>query len=49
MNPSSVFNGSPELDYEGWRDVVRLCGQYNPEGIEPNAFTGSMRPVSIFG
>jgi hypothetical protein len=50
MNPSSVFNGSPELDYEGWRDVVRrLCGRYNPEGIEPNAFTGSIRPVSIFG
>lgn len=50
MNPSSMFNGSPELDYEEWRDVVRrLCCRYNPEGIEPNAFTGSIRPVSIFG
>jgi AraC family transcriptional activator of tynA and feaB len=42
--------GEPRLDYEAWRDLLRsMCGRYNPEGIEPDAFTGWLRPVSVCG
>src|SRR5580704_6119637 len=40
----------PQLDYETWRHLLRsLCGRYNPEGIEPNAFSGWVRPASFCG
>jgi AraC-like DNA-binding protein len=42
--------GTPHLDYEAWRDLLRaMCGRYNPEGIQPDAFTGWVRPVSVCG
>src|SRR5260221_2645931 len=45
---SRDFNSTPELDCEGWRDVVRsLCGRYTPGGIEPETFSGRARPGSI--
>jgi AraC family transcriptional regulator, positive regulator of tynA and feaB len=41
---------TPSLDYEEWRALVRChCGQYNPEGIEPEVFTGWVRPQTICG
>jgi AraC-like DNA-binding protein len=50
MHPSDDFPGTPQLDYEAWRDLIRsICGRYNPEGIEPNAFTGWARPLSVCG
>jgi AraC family transcriptional regulator, positive regulator of tynA and feaB len=39
-----------QLDYEAWRNRLRaMSGRYNPEGIEPAAFTGWVRPVSACG
>jgi hypothetical protein len=50
MQPCSDFSGLPELGYEEWRVLVRsLCGQYNPEGIEPENFAGWVRPQTICG
>src|SRR3984957_11178143 len=42
--------GSPHLDFEAWKDVIRtMGGRFNPEGIEPNAFTGCVRSLSVCG
>jgi AraC-like DNA-binding protein len=50
MQPHSDLSEMAELDYEEWRVLVRsLCGQYNPEGIEPENFAGWMRPQTICG
>ena len=50
MGQSDDILDTPQLDYEAWRDLLRaMCGRYNPEGIEPNAFTGWVRPVSVCG
>src|SRR5260370_716813 len=41
---------APHLDFEAWRDLVRaMGGRFNPEGVEPNAFTGWLRPINICG
>ena len=38
------------LDYEEWRDLLRaMCGRYYSEGIEPNSFSGWVRPVNVRG
>jgi AraC family transcriptional regulator, positive regulator of tynA and feaB len=40
----------PALDYEGWRDALRPdWGRYNPEAMDPKAFTGRARPRSLCG
>jgi AraC family transcriptional activator of tynA and feaB len=40
----------PLLGYEAWRDSLRkMCGRYNPEGVQHNAFTGWVRPASVCG
>ncbi|PZV40374.1 hypothetical protein B5V02_00935 [Mesorhizobium kowhaii] len=50
MLQSDNFVGSPQLNFEAWRDTLRaLCGGYNPEGTEPDAFTGWVRPLSVCG
>jgi AraC family transcriptional regulator, positive regulator of tynA and feaB len=50
MGQSDDVLGEPRLDYEAWRDLLRsMCGRYNPEGIEPDAFTGWLRPMSVCG
>jgi hypothetical protein len=50
MEPCSDFSGMPELGYAEWTVLVRsLCGQYNPEGIEPENFTGWVRPQTLCG
>ena len=37
-------------DYDAWRDLLRsMCGRYYSEGIEPNAFSGWVRPVNVRG
>ena len=42
--------GSPHLDFETWKEVVRgMGGRFNPEGVEPKAFTGWVRPLSVCG
>src|SRR5215813_13044810 len=41
---------SSQLDYEGWRDLLRsMCGRYYSEGIKPNSFSGWVRPVNVRG
>jgi AraC family transcriptional regulator, positive regulator of tynA and feaB len=48
-NKSNVLD-TPHLDYEAWRDGFQArCGRYNPEGVEPAAFTGWVREGSVFG
>jgi AraC family transcriptional regulator, positive regulator of tynA and feaB len=50
MVPNDEFNGEPALEYEEWKVLLRtLCGRYSPEGVEPKAFEGSVRPAHIFG
>ena len=50
MHSSGDFLSTPNLDYEGWRHVVRsICGRYTPGGIEPKMFFGKARVRSIFG
>jgi AraC family transcriptional regulator, positive regulator of tynA and feaB len=39
-----------QLDYEAWRDLLRsVSGRYYSEGIEPNSFSGWVRPMSVRG
>jgi AraC family transcriptional regulator, positive regulator of tynA and feaB len=41
---------SPQLDYEGWRDLLRsMCGRYYSEGVKPASFSGWVRPVNVRG
>ncbi|MGB8555848.1 MAG: hypothetical protein WCD73_21235, partial [Pseudolabrys sp.] len=48
--PHPKDNLSSQLDYEGWRDLLRsMCGRYYSEGIEPNSFSGWVRAVSARG
>jgi AraC family transcriptional regulator, positive regulator of tynA and feaB len=50
MHSSGDFLGTPNLNYEAWRDAVRsICGRYTPDGIEPKAFSGRARLRTIFG
>src|SRR5258708_415436 len=50
MHSSDDFLGTPNLNYEAWRDAVRsICGRYTPDGIEPKAFSGRARLRTIFG
>ncbi len=48
--PRWQFFGEPQLDYDAWRErLQRICGRYNPEGIERDAFTGWIRPFEVCG
>ena len=48
--PHPADNLSSQLDYEGWRDLLRsMCGRYYSEGIEPNSFSGWVRPINVRG
>ena len=50
MLQSDGVPGTPQLDYDAWREMLRsMCGRYNPEGVEPNAFAGWVRPVRVCG
>jgi AraC family transcriptional regulator, positive regulator of tynA and feaB len=38
------------MEYEAWRVLLHsVCGRYSPEGVEPDAFAGWVRPSSILG
>jgi AraC family transcriptional activator of tynA and feaB len=50
QNSDADFLGEPQLDYDAWRErLQRICGRYNPEGIERNAFNGWIRPIEVCG
>jgi AraC family transcriptional activator of tynA and feaB len=39
-----------DLDIEEWKDQVRsICGRYSPQGIGPQAFTGSVKQQNVSG
>jgi AraC family transcriptional activator of tynA and feaB len=39
-----------ELEFEEWRDLLRsVCGRYNPEGVEPEVFAGSVKHQNVCG
>ena len=41
QNLDADFLGELQLDYDAWRErLQKICGRYNPEGIERNWFTG---------
>jgi AraC-like DNA-binding protein len=47
---SDSVSGAPQLDFGGWRDLLRtMGGRYYSEGTELNAFSGWVRPVSACG
>src|ERR1700737_357945 len=42
------ISGTSLLNFEAWRALLRtICGRYNPEGIEPNAFLGWAPPGAL--
>jgi AraC family transcriptional activator of tynA and feaB len=44
MDATNGDVSEPELEFEQWRDLLRsVCGRYNPEGIPPQAFAGSVK------
>jgi AraC family transcriptional activator of tynA and feaB len=50
MHPSEGFLSTPELDYDGWRDVLRKdWGWHSAMDIEQGAFTGRVRPQNVHG
>jgi AraC family transcriptional regulator, positive regulator of tynA and feaB len=39
-----------ELEFEEWRDLLRsVCGRYNPEGVGPQVFAGSVKHQNVCG
>ena len=49
MLESDGFVGTPQLDFEAWGAFLRSnCGD-QPEVIEPSAFAGWMRRLSVCG
>ena len=41
---------SSQLDYEGWRDLLRsMSGRYYSKGIEPISFSGWVRSINVRG
>jgi len=48
--PRSPDSFSAQSNYEAWRDLLRSeCGRYYSEGIEPNFFSGWVRPMTVRG
>jgi hypothetical protein len=47
MLQSNSVQGTPLLDFEGWRASLRaICGRYSSQGIERNAFQGWARSAA---
>jgi AraC family transcriptional regulator, positive regulator of tynA and feaB len=50
MRESGNCRDAPRLDFETWRALLRsICGRYNPEGVEPSAFSGWACPLTVCG
>jgi AraC family transcriptional regulator, positive regulator of tynA and feaB len=42
--------GKTQLDYETWRELLqKVCARYNPEGVQPDVFSGWMRASDVCG
>src|SRR5262245_30423307 len=46
---SADFAGTQQLDFEGWRAFLRASCGNQPHVIDPSAFTGWVRPISVCG
>jgi AraC family transcriptional regulator, positive regulator of tynA and feaB len=49
MPESADFAGMPRLDFEAWSAFLRTSCGNQPDVVEPSAFTGWVRPLSICG
>jgi AraC family transcriptional regulator, positive regulator of tynA and feaB len=50
MLQREIFQSTPELDYEGWREALRSqFGRYNPVVEEPKTFVGRARSRKPYG
>jgi hypothetical protein len=50
MSQNGDYLDMPQLDFEAWRALLQsMCGRYNPEAIEPDAFSGWARRGSAYG
>ena len=50
MHRSDDFLNAAELDYDGFKDMLRKdWGRYTPTAIEPEAFTGRVRARTVCG
>jgi len=46
---SADFVGTPKLDFEAWRAFLRASCGNQPDVIDPSAFSGWVRPISVCG
>ena len=46
---SADFVGTPKLDFEAWRAFLRASCGNQPDVIDPSAFSGWVRPISVYG
>jgi AraC-like DNA-binding protein len=50
MHRSGETPNTQLLNHEAWRESLRsLCGRYNPEDVDPQTFSGWVRPVNVCG
>ena len=46
---SAGFAGTPRLDFEAWTAFLRTSCGNQPDVIDPRAFTGWVRPMTVCG
>src|SRR5215469_6266407 len=46
---SADFVGTPKLDFEAWRAFLRASCGNQLDVIDPSAFSGWVRPISVCG
>jgi AraC-binding-like domain len=49
MPESGEVTGTPRLDFEAWTAFLRTSCGNQPDVTDPGAFTGWVRPISVFG
>jgi len=50
MDQNADYLGTSQLHFEEWRESLRsICGRYYPDCVEPDAFTGWVRPLNACG
>ena len=49
MPESAEFTGTPRLDFEAWTAFLRTSCGNQPDVTDRGAFTGWVRPISVFG
>jgi AraC family transcriptional activator of tynA and feaB len=50
MRQSDTFLGTEPMNYEQWSALLRpVCGRHTLVGLDPNTFSGRLRPLSVSG